>query len=178
MFEVDPLAGKYVIISFLLLSGCGDNREPCLGLSVGERLQMTIIGRFYGPDSPVECDHSLGLDDGEKLTATVTGYVPSDMNCRSASADFEPHDSWTWSYRNGAIKDGHIMGLYKASNGTCSGDLYLDVWSTALPSVSWQPDDSHLVLPAHLDIYYQGDTGDQSCPTKCGPEFGIDLRRL
>jgi hypothetical protein len=160
-----------------MLGGCGDNRDPCLELVAGERLKVTIIGRFYGSTSPVECDTTLGLEDGQELDLTITGYVASDQNCKSASAEFEPHAGWAWAYRAPGNLNADIMGFYRASNGLCAGNLQIGLSSTSLPSASWQPGPSNYEPPAHLDTLYGGDQdGDPSCPLSCSPDFGVDVR--
>jgi hypothetical protein len=61
-----------------LVVACGE-KDPCLGLKVGDQLAITILAEIPGTGETAECVDALDLEDGRELHAVVNGYTETDM---------------------------------------------------------------------------------------------------
>lgn len=162
-----------------LVVACGE-KDPCLGLRVGDQLEITILGQIPGTGETVDCVDALELQDGRQLDVRVNGYTQTDMSCRTATIAMQPFGAWTWDYSGPGPRGGDFNGDYTATNGVCSGVVSLKANSSSLPSAPWNPGASNqnLAPPARAIITYHADEdGFASCPNSCAFQFGIDVRR-
>lgn len=165
----------------LVLTGCGPaDREPCLGLSTGDRIKVTIIGRHFpaSPSSPTTCDEALALEDGRELTATIRSTIGAGQ-CIPSHPDFDMVGAWTWEYAGMPDTDSDLDGRYSATSDSCAGEITLRIDSNALPSGDWdRTKPAPNPPPARMQVSYRGSGDDPACPTACSPVFGIRLERL
>jgi hypothetical protein len=154
--------------------GC-KGEQPCDGFAVGNRFAITIVDSEEAPPrtSGQPCGTTFDLTMGQVLQATVVDSVDSLGFCYQGIATYAPFGKWTWSLTDGGPDPpagADLVGNYKASNGTCSGQVKADLEPSGGPT-AWAF--SRAFVPAP----YLADAGLPGCPTMCWGTFAASVQR-
>jgi hypothetical protein len=159
--------------------------KPCLGVSVGDRLTVTVVdtdnyaGLNYdaglqdaGPQAM--CGFGLDVAKGETLMATAEANVTDEV-------DVAPFNGWTWTLDTSmpqlANNTDLLNGNYRVSNGACIGTATIDVFLLSQgggdPFATYVPGRSPTVL---MQRVFTG-SGAAGCPSRCSDYYIVNVKR-
>lgn len=154
---------------------CSTELEPCHGLELGDRLQVTVVTRAWGanPSAPAECDAELDLEPGRELSMVVRAIALGEdhQSCLPADVEVEPFGDWRWDRTPARRIPGQIGGVYSAMRADgCSGTLETHIFAGSVPT---EPSD---MPDATLQVSFSSDD-DSVCSLRCGPVYRVAVAR-
>jgi hypothetical protein len=114
------------VLGVVVTWGCS-GVDPCDNLHVGDQFAITIVdapdgGSFY------DCGFGFDLSQGQILEATVVDQSTNGQFCKGSIATIAPFGAWTWTLTStNPDSDVDLAGSYAATNGSCSGTVYVAV---------------------------------------------------
>jgi hypothetical protein len=174
------------VVAGLSASACWGDSSPCFGVTVGDRIAVTVVDTFVGALGPYDsgragvCGFGLDVTQGLVLQATVVSNPPNPRNsCHVGIARYQPFAGWTWTLSvdlsSPGVPPSVLVGEYAATNGTCTGLVQVDIsvvrgTDPFAPSTPGQP--PNVVMSRD---YFSG--GGPGCPASCVGEFVVNLQR-
>jgi hypothetical protein len=172
-------------IAVFSVSACGSDSSPCFGVTVGDRIAVTVVDTFVGELGPYDsgradvCGFGLDVTKGLVLQATVVSNRPNPRNsCKVGIAQYQPFSGWTWALsanQTPGFPPSVLVGEYVATSGACTGQVQVDIdvvegTDAFAPSMPGEPPN---VVMARS--WFSG--GGPGCPASCAGEFVVNLRK-
>jgi hypothetical protein len=176
-------AGVAALLSCGLVSACKDEPRACYGLSVGQRVEVTLVERydassqFPGGDSAfkVPCVGRTGAAVGDILTLAVHEEA---INCKTSLVTLENAADFGWAgvtpRIDGIYPQVPLLGSFTASLAGCQALVGLAIeerrMAAGIEDESEPGQVPHFVLLRDL-VFTDG------CAASCSDEFVVSIKK-
>ncbi len=160
-----------VVALLLATPGCFGELEQCGGTTLGQRLQIKVLGPHVGGDGKREyCYRDWGFVEGNTLEGTVVDYQ-GDVDCKAGILETQGVEDWQWEIDpSGRVFGGtSLESWYSISKGECEARLHMNL--TGPNSATYTLGSSE---PCVLQIMFVVET-EEACPSACSTELDVEV---